>query len=206
VTKDATERAPNELIDARLAKALAHPLRVRLLAALNKGPASPNQLAEQVEEPLQNVSYHIRVLNGLGCIELVRTAQRRGAIEHFYRAIMRPFFDDSDWKRLPISARHSVSDIILQLVWDDAARALAAGSFDEREERHLSRSPLALDDQGWEDLTELLAETLERAHSIQAESADRCSKAGDEPFNTRLVLMHFPAAPSADKPKRRKRG
>ena len=47
------------------------------------------------------------------------TAQRRGAIEHYYRAIVRPFFSDRDWKRLPRSGRQAISDSILQIVWDD---------------------------------------------------------------------------------------
>jgi DNA-binding transcriptional ArsR family regulator len=195
------KKAPAGLIDARLAKALAHPLRVRLLAALNdEGVLSPNQLAEQVEEPLQNVSYHVRVLHSLGCIELVRTAQRRGAIEHFYRAVMRPFFSDSDWERLPTSARHAISDVVLQMIWDDAARALRSGTFDARDGRYLTRTPLAIDDTGWSELNDLLGEVLERAMDIQAESADRLSRSGGDSFPTRLVLMHFPAAPSAEEP------
>lgn len=189
------KKAPEGLIDARLAKALAHPLRVRLLAALNEGVASPNQLAEQVDEPLQNVSYHVRVLLSLGCIELVRTAQRRGAIEHFYRALTRPSFSDTDWEQLPASARHSISDSVLAQVWDDAARALTAGSFDERDDRHLARTPLSLDEAGWAKLNELLSELQDRALEIQNESAERLAKSDDEALATRLVTMHFPAAP-----------
>ena len=187
--------APEGLIDARLAKALAHPLRVRLLAALNEEVASPNQLAEQVEQPLQNVSYHVRVLLSLGCIELVRTAQRRGAIEHFYRAVVRPFFSDADWEQLPTSARHSVSDAVLQLVWGDAGRALRAGTFDSRADRHLTCTPLELDETGWEQLGGLLEELGERALDIQAETAKRLEQdsSGKESFWTRLVLMHFPS-------------
>jgi DNA-binding transcriptional ArsR family regulator len=192
-------KAPEGLIDARLAKALAHPLRVRLLAALNEGVASPNELSEQVEEPLQNVSYHVRVLLSLGCIELVRTAQRRGAIEHYYRAVMRPFFTEADWEQLPTSARHSISDVLLQQVWDDAARALKAGTFDDRDDRHLSRTPLMLDDTGWEQMNGLLKELQERATDIQAESAERLEKNGDDGFWTRLVLMHFASSPPADR-------
>jgi DNA-binding transcriptional ArsR family regulator len=187
--------APEGLIDARLAKALAHPLRVRLLAALNEEVASPNQLAEHVEQPLQNVSYHVRVLLSLGCIELVRTAQRRGAIEHFYRAVVRPFFSDADWEQLPTSARHSVSDAVLQLVWGDAGRALRAGIFDSRADRHLTCTPLELDETGWEQLGGLLEELGERALDIQAETAKRLEQdsSSKESFWTRLVLMHFPS-------------
>jgi DNA-binding transcriptional ArsR family regulator len=189
------KKSPEGLIDARLAKALAHPLRVRLLAALNEGVASPNQLAEQVDEPLQNVSYHVRVLLSLGCIELVRTAQRRGAIEHFYRALTRPSFTDSDWRQLPTTARHSISHSVLALVWEDAARALTAGTFDEHADRHLSHTPLSLDETGRTKLNELLGELLQRALEIQDESAERLAKSDDEALATRLAMMHFPAAP-----------
>lgn len=191
-------KTPEGLIDARLAKALAHPLRVRLLAALNEGVASPNELSEQVDEPLQNVSYHVRVLLSLGCIELVRTAQRRGAIEHFYRAVMRPFFSDSDWQQLPTSARHSISDMVLQMIWDDAARALKDGTFDDRDDRHLSRTPLMIDEAGWDELRGLLKELQERATEIQAESAERLEQSGDDGLWTRLVLMHFTSTPADD--------
>ena len=125
-----------------MAKALAHPLRVQLLTALNEGVASPNELAKRLDEPLTNVSYHVRMLHDLGCIELVDTEPRRGALEHYYRAIVRPFFADRDWKKLPKNTRGSISDTVLQLVWDDTADAIKTGIFDERENRHLSRSVL----------------------------------------------------------------
>lgn len=72
----------------KAAKAQSHPLRVKILRALAQAEddtASPNELAETLRERLPNVSYHIRALLDLECIELVRTAQRRGAIEHYYR-------------------------------------------------------------------------------------------------------------------------
>ena len=94
-------RQTMDLVDPRLAKALSHPMRARILAILNERVASPNEIAEMIDERLPNVSYHVRALLELGCIELVSTAQRRGAIEHYYRAVVRPFFSDRDWKRLP---------------------------------------------------------------------------------------------------------
>ena len=75
------------LVDPRLAKALAHPLRARILVVLNERVASPNEIAQMLGEALPNVSYHVRTLSDLDCIALVRTAQRRGAIEHYYLAL-----------------------------------------------------------------------------------------------------------------------
>ena len=191
------KRQTASAVDSRLAKALAHPLRVQLLAALNEGVASPNELAKRLEEPLTNVSYHVRMLHDLGCIELVQTEPRRGALEHYYRAVVRPFFGERDWKKLPKNARGSISDAVLQLVWEDAAEAIKGGSFDDRDDRHLSRSVLVVDEEGWGELQDLLAETLDRAMQIQADSASRSSKGEDEGFNVNLVMMTHPTPGSA---------
>ena len=99
-----------DLVDPRIAKALSHPMRARILMILNERVASPNEIADTIDERLPNVSYHVRALLELDCIELVDTAQRRGAIEHYYRAVVRPFFSDRDWKRLPRSGRQAISD------------------------------------------------------------------------------------------------
>ena len=186
------------LVDPRLAKALSHPMRTHILAILNERVASPNEIAELLGERLPNVSYHVRALVDLECIELVRTAQRRGAVEHYYKARRRPFFSDRDWKRLPRSGRQAVSDVALQMTWRDVSDAVGKGTFESRPDRHLTRSPLELDEQGFGEVGELLAKTLAQAERIAAQSAKRLSKSGDDGLETRLVMMHFEASPDAD--------
>jgi len=75
-----------EAIDGRLVRALAHPLRVQILEILSERVASPNDLSEELGVGLGHVAYHTRTLDRCGCVELVDTAQRRGATEHFYKA------------------------------------------------------------------------------------------------------------------------
>ena len=72
--------------DQRLLKALAHPLRAKALPLFAEGTVSPIQVARQLDVDVSHLAYHIRVLRQLGLIELVETRQRRGALEHFYRA------------------------------------------------------------------------------------------------------------------------
>jgi DNA-binding transcriptional ArsR family regulator len=72
--------------DQRLLKALAHPLRAKALPLFAEGMLSPVQAAKQLDVDVSHLAYHIRVLRKLGLIELVETRQRRGALEHFYRA------------------------------------------------------------------------------------------------------------------------
>jgi DNA-binding transcriptional ArsR family regulator len=183
------------LVDPRLAKALAHPLRARALVVLNERVASPNEIAEMLGEPLPNVSYHVRTLLDLDCIELVRTAQRRGAIEHYYRALKRPFFSDREWKRLPPSARQALVDATLQLVWDDVSESIEASTLAARPDMHVSRSALVLDERGWGEVTDALAALLEEAEHIARRSTERLERSAEPGVPSRLVLMHF-AAPS----------
>jgi DNA-binding transcriptional ArsR family regulator len=73
-------------LDPRLAKALSNPVRARTLGLLVEGSKSPKLIAAELQLDLRSVAYHVRVLNKLGCIELVKTVPRRGAVEHVYRA------------------------------------------------------------------------------------------------------------------------
>lgn len=63
------ERTVKEL-DPRSLRALAHPLRTRLLAALRaEGPATATMLAQRLGESSGATSYHLRQLAGAGFIE-----------------------------------------------------------------------------------------------------------------------------------------
>jgi DNA-binding transcriptional ArsR family regulator len=191
-----TRKKSSSDLDQNIVQALAHPLRVQLLTRLNEKVASPNELAQELGEPLGNVSYHVRVLADLGCIELVDTAQRRGAIEHYYRAMVRPFFSDEDWARVPVSARSGISNVFLRRIFDDAS---ADGTLGSRDDEHLSRVHLVLDQEGWAEINGLLADLLDRALEISAESAGRLvgSTNADGSLKTVLSLMHFELARAA---------
>jgi len=67
-------------------RALAHPIRAQLLAALRNGPASPSEMAPAVEQSIGVVSYHVRILVEAGLVDLVGTQPKRGALQHFYVA------------------------------------------------------------------------------------------------------------------------
>jgi predicted transcriptional regulator len=63
--------------DRQLVKALAHPVRAEALTILNTRVASPNEIAKELDLPVGNVSYHVNELEKFGCVELVKTEQRR---------------------------------------------------------------------------------------------------------------------------------
>ena len=83
-------KAVQDIDDPRLVKALAHPIRVRILGILEHRTATPKELAAELGLPLENTSYHVRALKKFGFIKLERKRQVRGAVEHHYRAVARP--------------------------------------------------------------------------------------------------------------------
>src|SRR3954462_5359184 len=124
-------RPPGETSEARIAKALAHPLRARILQRLGERVASPGDLATEVDAPRGVLSYHVRMLRDYDCVELVRTEPRRGALQHFYKATARPNFDEGQLRTLPAGLRKELSGETIQALVDDLAAAADAGTLED---------------------------------------------------------------------------
>jgi hypothetical protein len=178
-------------VEQIVAKAFAHPLRVQILIILNERVASPNLLSQELEQNLNLVAYHVRVLEKYDCIELVDTKQRRGATEHFYRATRRQFLTDSELARLPKSLRPGLAGAMLKSVFDDIEEASQSGTLEEVDDLHLSRTPMVLDKEGWSEVSSLLGETLDRVLEIQAESSERIASGDEKGVLAKVHMLHF---------------
>jgi DNA-binding transcriptional ArsR family regulator len=176
-------------LDEDLARALAHPLRQRILMLLEREVQTPLDLARATGEPLNKIGYHVNTLREAGCIELVKTEHRRGAIAHFYRPTARAFLTDEQWAGLPLSIRRKLVMQTLSDVMGDA-RAAAEGEGFDHEQVHVTRTELEVDEEGFQELVALVNGTLDRALEIQAESAARLAGAKG-PHRTLLGLLHF---------------
>jgi hypothetical protein len=180
-----------EGVEQIVAKAFAHPLRVQILIILNERVASPNLLSQELDQSLNLVAYHVRVLEKYDCIELVDTKQRRGATEHFYRATRRQFLSDREWARMPESLRPGLSGAMLKAAFDDIDEAVSKDTFDELEDRHLSRTPMVVDRQGWDETASLLSDTLDGLLAIQANASERIANGAESGMLSKVVMLHF---------------
>src|SRR3954465_3070867 len=141
-------------VDQRIMKALSHPLRVRMLTLLNQKVSSPSELADELGEPLGNVSYHMRFLADLKMVKLVRTEPRRGAVEHYYQALEPPQVSGDDWAQLPAPRRRGLSEGVPGQTAKALNSAAKSGGCD-RDNMHVSRKTMLLDQQGWDELSSL---------------------------------------------------
>jgi DNA-binding transcriptional ArsR family regulator len=198
--KSKTKKKKSNGVDQRLVKALAHPLRVEILTILNERMASPNELSKELEEGLSQVSYHVKVLRDFECIEMVKTEPRRGAVEHYYRATSRAYLTDRDWQSLPDSIKPGMSASGFKMIVDDVVGAINGGSFNARDDVHMSWTPGVVDEQGWAESVDLINETLSRLVKIHEGSAKRLAKSGEEGIPATAVLMNFEGMPADKKP------
>lgn len=154
-----------------VAQILAHPLRQRLLFEYDE-PTSPSQVARRLDERVNVISYHTNVLRQHGWIELVSTARRRGATEHYYRSAGPPDIEDEEWGRVSPQLRRAIVLGMLAITGQQAHAAALQGGFDGAR-AHLSRSLLDLDEQGVDEAASTLRQVVEDLKAIAQASRDR---------------------------------
>lgn len=200
MTEETKKKTNDAEPDLRLMRTLAHPLRHRILQALNLRVASPSELADDLDVPLPNIAYHVKVLAQNDAIELVKTEPVRGALEHFYRATMRPWWTDEVWAELPVSTRRAIFGEILGDMWNDINAAAEAHELDHPTTQ-ITRTWLHLDEEAYETLNEKLTSWVEEALELHAESAARLAAMPEEEreeHRTAMLLLHFHRAPADD--------
>ncbi len=183
-----------DIADPSLAKALSHPLRTHVLAALEHRTASPSELASEFGVSLGVVSYHVRRLHALGFLRLVKQVPRRGATEHYYTTAAGPRISNEAWASAPALVKQAVVTASLGEIGAQASAAARAGGFGTGD-AHLSRTPLTVDAQGWTELAAELDGLITRIEEIEAESRERRKRGEDgsgQAATVVLMLFHTP--------------
>jgi DNA-binding transcriptional ArsR family regulator len=186
-----------DITDPALAKALAHPLRTRILAELEHRTASPSELAGDLGAPLGVMSYHVRRLQSLGFVKLVDSKPRRGAIEHYYKATRRPRIKSATWGKVPALVKQATVAAAIEQIGHYVGAAAEIGGFDQAD-AHLTRSPVTVDAEGWSALAEELDAMHERIKTIEAASKARLARSGhltEQEATVVLMLFNSPIEP-----------
>ncbi len=75
-------------------RALAHPLRRRILALMIDAPITTKQVAVRIGEKPTKLYHHVETLESAGFIRLVKTQKKRGTVEKYYEAVAERFVMD----------------------------------------------------------------------------------------------------------------
>ncbi len=179
--------------NADLLKALAHPLKSRILVALAETQASPSELATRLDEDFQTVARHVRELRRTDppLIEEVGQMTVRGGTGHIYKTVGRPVLELGPWESMPQLFREIHSTQAGQMLLGDLAEAIKAGTFDKRSERTMQRIPGTADEQGLREIEAEMVAVRERVIEILAKSAGRIAEEGTEGFKVSVSTLAF---------------
>lgn len=187
--------------DSRIHKALAHPLRLEILAALGEPGAvlAPSELARRIDLPVQKLNYHFTVLAEAKMIELAGTEPVRGAVKHFYRASRNAPTASSLTLPVPQQgpAKSAVAAKSLSAYFEAATEAVVAGAFERHDGARFSWGKIELDAEGMAEMSGLLAGLLDRLTKLEEECAGRI-EAGEAPIEAIYAIGGF-ESPSAQR-------
>lgn len=162
-------------------KALTHPIRVRILTAMEKtGTSSPVRFANSTkgtdhEADLNVVAYHFRVLDRLEVIESAGTRPRRGATEHIYR----------------INPSSPVPDMLRATQLLQQVTGMTEEGIDDAGEIPVAILPVEVDQQGQRELHELMATMKSNLMELSEECRRRLAESQAESITMRVGLAAF---------------
>lgn len=171
-----------------LARAVGHPLRVRIIAALDDGPRSLPGLASLVQADQRAVARHARVLEHAGLV--ARSRSGRGVT---YRLASMTSFSDEEYGAIAGPTRQAGVAAALAHCHTAAVSALENGGFD-RSDVHLSRTSVDVTEEQWRRLTSEFADLLDRIDEVKAEEDDSSAPV----TRASAVLMLFERSASGE--------
>jgi hypothetical protein len=190
-------RSPKE--NATVAEAVRHPIRVRILEVLNERDMSPAEFVKQgyadfyfgYRPEVSHVAYHFRELTEFGCLEGVDRRPSHGSVATIYRGVARNEFIGEEWTRLSAEEQRAMSRAVAQGLIARIDGALAAQTFNSRNDRHLSWFALELDERGWSEAGTVLAEAFASIARIRTEAKARLQASSEVGVTATASLLFF---------------
>jgi DNA-binding transcriptional ArsR family regulator len=181
------------LLNDRLAAAMSHPTRMFAMTVFWEREASPREIAAELGEPVNNVTYHVKQLLDLGWIELVAQRPARGGrvVEHFYKAVKDSVFSEAELASLDREHLWVIDTSIMRSMSKDISEAMVSGTFFAREDNQLTRIPIEVDEQGWEETKQILERALEDLLAVRKTVLERTAASGEETIPTKVEIIHF---------------
>lgn len=173
-----------------VADALRHPLRVRILMRMNAPTRrlSPSVWSKETGVPLGDCAYHFRVLKKSNCIKLVDTAQKRGATEHLYEPVKRAMAWKAEWEKLGPVVRQTLAASILRGAVERIGTAIDGGTFDARDDSHLTWDTAYVDERTWQQIHPIFQRALEETMTVLADNEERIK---DLPPDQKFLITYL---------------
>lgn len=171
-----SQRKKEKRLGSTVAAATSHWIKVRCLTRMAERPTSPVDIGRELGVEASLVSYHVRVLEDLNLVELVGARPVRGAVEHFYRTVSLTEVTEEEYTALPHEARKVWIEAALSLYVADLMHSIETETVLAQTDCEISRTPMRVDQRGWEDIREIFIEAQERVMTVKSEAETRVAR------------------------------
>lgn len=187
----------------RLAVVFADELNLKIVTELYMRQMSPRQFYEEFGGP--SLAKVVRLFKKLAASDWLRLlgpapgSNRRGGADDLYRAPELAIFDHETWSLLPYSIKLGFSWRTFKQLRERVREAMEEATFDARPDRHLSWTPLLLDQVGWGRVIAAVDELFASLFEEQDDAKLRVSQSGERFFLATVGLLAFQSPMRGDR-------
>lgn len=125
----------------------------------------------------------------MNLIEEVSNRPVRGATEHFFRTVALPEVKQDEWEALPTELRKVWIETALSFYLSDVAFSVNDGTLLAQDDCEIARTPMKVDEQGWQDIRDVYVKAQEQVMQIKAEAETRMTTV--EESGPRRIVSFF---------------
>jgi hypothetical protein len=178
-----------------LARVCANPLDLQIVDELNRRELSPKRLHALMDDlTLPGSDRRLQKLARQGWAAEVRQetgGARRGAVEHFYRAVGPALIDNESWAEIPDAIKVTITSRTFEQLREKVKEAVDVGTFDARTDRHLTWSLLCLDQVGWEAVVGVVDAFFETLFEEEKDAKQRIAEHRGKPILATVGMAAF---------------
>lgn len=187
----------------RLSVVFAVELRLKIVAELYMREMSAKQFYEEFGGGTSTrVNQNFKTLEKEGWLRYVRSegpgGDRRGGVEHFYRATEPAYFDVETWALVPYSVRVASTWNIFKQIAPRLRGVLEASSVETGRKRDLSCTQFLLDQKGWKRAIAAVDAQFIALFEEQEDSRLRALQSGEELIPADVFLIAFESPTGAE--------
>lgn len=192
-----TTRSKARTIEEAVSYAIGHRIRIEILAILNEGAYSPDDLARMTGKPLSKVTHHVKELLDSRSIEIAKVEQVRNMTQNFYRAVETPFIGDEEMAAKTPQERQEIYGLVLQASMAEALAAFAAGKIADDRRAWLAWRWFNVDARGREEIADEQAASWQRTIEIEARATSRRAESGEPAVSINVTSLGYERSRSA---------
>jgi DNA-binding transcriptional ArsR family regulator len=177
--------------------ALGHRTRVHILIALNEGVYTAKELADRIDEPLNNLYSHLEKLLADGSIEIAREEKKGNMTQYWYKAVETATYSVDEFEQLPFVYQQNIVGAITQSGKAEVLAALYAGKLADPRAT-VFWDWFNLDAKGREKADALTEQYIEDLREAEVESTNRAAESGEETTSMLLDMVFAERARKAD--------